>query len=1125
MGIALKYLRELLLKIGLELDRKTATSLLILLLLLILLPVGIVLIKSRLIFLPKAAGELIELGAGGCIKQDKDKKKVVDCSLVPLKLINPFFAVSAGSSSSPAPSGTQAASSSPLDSSSPAASVGNSRNVNVKSFNNNIQAALDSIKASGGTVYAPAGTYLINEKVRVYSNTTLFGDGIGATIIKFNDNVPVDDMMSNDSTSGQQNIVIRDLTLQGPDIPRITDCCHGLKLENLNNAYVINVEVNDVGMDGIYLGYKHKDGVAVGVSNIRVSGCRVNRSQRQQIGLIMGNTVVIDGCTIDGTNRHGQQVYVGIDLEPDDVNAPVVNSYIIGNSVSNTNIGIALNGSGGESKNAAAVRDNKVCANSVQALTIQTADTGQNNLITDSSCQIPGNLVNLPPVPAKPTADTGSFFSNLLNSGIKPVLAQDTGDDNFTGTSGDDSNDVFTASSSPGNNSAPSSNTNNNVLRYRLAETQAGLNQAPWKEFASISTKQDHAQEDKGNPLINLVSNFISKITGSVSAQDQNCQNEGPADSSLSQNPISGEVGKLGALRCYEQQEKINASSTKDINIQSGTQTTKFNSSVITQRQQTVYEQGFVIHYTWSDGHETWDFKNSAGTLEKNTGFIKRNGSIKNKKADLQLNNGYIITQFEDNTIEYNKFSVVNNENKYLPAESYSLYNANYTGDAPSNAPAIATQVFGSNSSTQTVSSETVRLNSTSNSGNSSGSGSGSSTSSNTNSGSTASNNTKTTGTTSDSTDSFVSGGSNGPSSSGNPTFSIGKEFILTNFQLKDIKPGTKQIWVQYMHPDGSTRVDNVTFQLVDKTPQILGLTCNLDITKSNLKVTISGDHFGNDIGTASIVSPNTSLEVLGWNNKEVVSLLKNPNIPVNEGQRFKIKVTRPDGFESGTAVCAVDRSLVSLGARIFCREPGKFDASNVTVTLLSNSEEPGKNPKLSKVDEKVTISADGEIQNLKTQLQVGKNYAVAIKAPGSLRRSAVFTALEGTTEIVRADGAPFILPVGDIAPVISTDGQINSLDRSELIRQWRILGQSETKQTGDFNRDNRVNSIDWACMQYDFGSSDDPLPTEVPGAASSTLQIPNSASDTLFIPVSSPKPSPSPVTMLLQKDEFLLIS
>jgi hypothetical protein len=86
-------------------------------------------------------------------------------------------------------------------------------------------------------------------------------------------------------------------------------------------------------------------------------------------------------------------------------------------------------------------------------------------------------------------------------------------------------------------------------------------------------------------------------------------------------------------------------------------------------------------------------------------------------------------------------------------------------------------------------------------------------------------------------------------------------------------------------------------------------------------------------------------------------------------------------------------------------------------------------------------------------------------------------------------------------------------LDRSELIRQWRILGQSnqnDNRLTGDFNRDTRVNSIDWACMNYDFGAEDDPLPTSVPQPASGSIHIPGGESSTITIPGGSTNPSSS---------------
>ena len=134
----------------------------------------------------------------------------------------------------------------------------------------------------------------------------------------------------------------------------------------------------------------------------------------------------------------------------------------------------------------------------------------------------------------------------------------------------------------------------------------------------------------------------------------------------------------------------------------------------------------------------------------------------------------------------------------------------------------------------------------------------------------------------------------------------------------------------------------------------------------------------------------------------------------------------------------------------------------------------------LSILEETVKIDKDGVITGLKTILQTGKNYALSIKAPNSLRRNATFVAEEGTTIVTRPNDQDFILPIGDIAPTQSPDGKINTVDKAELTRQWRIFGENIKAQTGDFNRDTKVNSFDWACMRYDFNAEDDPIPTDI---------------------------------------------
>lgn len=292
---------------------------------------------------------------------------------------------------------------------------------------------------------------------------------------------------------------------------------------------------------------------------------------------------------------------------------------------------------------------------------------------------------------------------------------------------------------------------------------------------------------------------------------------------------------------------------------------------------------------------------------------------------------------------------------------------------------------------------------------------------------------------------------------------------IVSNFKLPNENPGVKQIWVEYRDVNDKRYKDYLTFELLEKAPEISGVACTLDLTKQNIKMVLSGNHFGER--QSKIAVNGNVVEVLSWNGNQVTALYK--GTVSDENSQYKVKVVRNDTLESPEQICRVDTSLLSLGARVFCREEGQLDVAGVKVTIFSTT---GAD-KLDKVEETVSIDKNGIVQGLKTKLQAGRQYGISIKAPNSLRRNAVFTAADGTTVVTASDGKPFVLPIGDIAPVQLFDGKINSLDMAELIRQWKILSNSDRVLSADFNKDKRVNSIDWACMRYDFESSDETLP------------------------------------------------
>ncbi|MCC6177405.1 MAG: right-handed parallel beta-helix repeat-containing protein [Chloroflexi bacterium] len=201
-----------------------------------------------------------------------------------------------------------------------------------------IQPAIDAARDNGGgSVRLPAAVYLLTLKVRVHSDVILYGDGMDQTILRWAPGATLDHMMSNGSlTAGNANLQIWNMTLDGQSIPSgRTDCCFGLRLNNVQNSYVVNVAADGHSKDGIYIGYNQSNGA----QNVRVSNCRANNNARNGISLIHGNNNIIDHCQVLSNNR-GEAV-AGIDVEPDQ-GLSVTNSKIVANTANSQNVGIQL---------------------------------------------------------------------------------------------------------------------------------------------------------------------------------------------------------------------------------------------------------------------------------------------------------------------------------------------------------------------------------------------------------------------------------------------------------------------------------------------------------------------------------------------------------------------------------------------------------------------------------------------------------------------------------------------------------------------------------------------------------------------------------------------------------------
>lgn len=293
-------------------------------------------------------------------------------------------------------------------------------------------------------------------------------------------------------------------------------------------------------------------------------------------------------------------------------------------------------------------------------------------------------------------------------------------------------------------------------------------------------------------------------------------------------------------------------------------------------------------------------------------------------------------------------------------------------------------------------------------------------------------------------------------------------------FKFSDSKPGKKTIFVDFIgvNEKGKKKTErrNASIDFLGGAPLISNIVCQPSASGSGSTLTINGSNFGSSKGEVKASFNNASVN--SWNDTEVT-------ISVSEScsQEIPVVLTRPDG-QYATGLYSPNSQL-SLGVKLFCRRPNETNVSNVELVYIA-----GKNG-APLIRENVSISRQGTIEGMTTKLDKGVKYQLSIKAPRSVRRLAkAFIYQGGTTQVILRKQDNYldqiyynVLPIGDIFPV-SGDGAINGFDKTELNQEWGALSTgSTTLKAGDFNQDSVVNSIDWACMRYDFGVSQDPEP------------------------------------------------
>ncbi len=249
------------------------------------------------------------------------------------------------------------------------------------------------------------------------------------------------------------------------------------------------------------------------------------------------------------------------------------------------------------------------------------------------------------------------------------------------------------------------------------------------------------------------------------------------------------------------------------------------------------------------------------------------------------------------------------------------------------------------------------------------------------------------------------------------------------------------------------------SIEIVGPDPTLRSVSCTPDLTGSGLTVIFDGLDWSTTSGSATVgTSP---LNILEWTDSKITAHID--SFPLNQSRQPMVKITRSDGLFKETSCSSAGVSQIALSAKTFCRAPFEHDQDNVELTLVDDK-------RSDKIDKRVRIDRTGLIQGLDVDsLQIGKMYRLCLKAPFGLRSCKDFVPQKGTTTI-----NDFLLPLGDIFPRESGDDKINTLDYGELKRQWGV----GTKRSGDLNKDEKVNSFDWACMVYDFNKTSDEKPT-----------------------------------------------
>ncbi|MGN2242359.1 glycosyl hydrolase family 28-related protein [Frateuria sp. GZRR33] len=178
-----------------------------------------------------------------------------------------------------------------------------------------IQAAVDALPATGGTVFVPAGHYMVNasKPIKLRSHTRLLMDPAATLEV-----IP---------TSASRYMVIQiynatDVRVVGGNL--IGDRArhlgdtgewgYGINVTAATNVVLKNINLSNFWGDGVWIGAKDVNKVHVRSDYVTVDGIVSSNNRRQGLSIGPSQHVYIVNSTFQGTN--GTLPEAGIDIEP-----------------------------------------------------------------------------------------------------------------------------------------------------------------------------------------------------------------------------------------------------------------------------------------------------------------------------------------------------------------------------------------------------------------------------------------------------------------------------------------------------------------------------------------------------------------------------------------------------------------------------------------------------------------------------------------------------------------------------------------------------------------------------------------------------------------------------------------